>query len=101
MWTCERFGFVVGLLAAVVAATGCGAVGAEGADCFRFSDCAQGLTCAYGRCAVPPAPDPSDGGGGQADDGGVLGLESGATGDDGASIGFEAGPQGDDGATAE
>ena len=37
-------------------AAGCGA----GTDCMRYSDCDQGLTCAYGHCVLPPSQDPGD-----------------------------------------
>lgn len=101
MWICERLGFVVSVLAALAVGAGCAA---DGGDCFRYSDCAQGLTCAYGRCVVPPAPDPSDGESAALGDGGLSGFESGsdeASSDDGSSLGFEAGSLGDDGAAAE
>jgi hypothetical protein len=31
-------------------------------DCLRYSDCDPGLTCAYGRCVYPPAPDSGEAG---------------------------------------
>jgi hypothetical protein len=30
--------------------------------CLRFSDCAEGLTCAMGKCVVPPAQVGDEGG---------------------------------------
>lgn len=77
--------FVAGILAA------CG----EPDTCFRFSDCAPGLTCVDGRCVrpAPPAPiEPADASadaeGGTDADAGVIAIDSGDASDsatDGAS----------------
>ncbi len=79
----------------VGAAAGCGA----STDCMRYSDCDEGLTCAYGHCVFPPSQDPGDGASG--DD-----AESAETGDDSGSIATADGsawiPTGDDsGSTAD
>jgi hypothetical protein len=44
--------------------------GGSSSECFRYSDCASGLTCAAGKCVAPPPQAPSDDG--SADAGAVL-----------------------------
>jgi hypothetical protein len=46
-------------------------------NCLRYSDCDEGLTCAYGRCVVPMPP--SDGGGTEGATGLVAPAEGGGT----------------------
>lgn len=41
------------LTLAAVAVVACG----EAGECLRFSDCDQGLTCAFGHCVLPPPPE--------------------------------------------
>lgn len=54
MSTCDRMRLFA--LLAPLAALVLSACGAESGGCLRFSDCAEGLTCAYGRCVLPPPP---------------------------------------------
>ncbi|MEO8877196.1 MAG: hypothetical protein ABI461_16500 [Polyangiaceae bacterium] len=54
-------------------------------ECLRFSDCNEGLTCAFGKCVVPPAQS----GEGGADD------EGGSSEPDGAVVTFDSGTPSD------
>jgi len=85
VWICSRRGRVAAILGFFFASAGCGDPG----DCLRYSDCDQGLTCAYGHCVVPPMPDAADDGEVAGDDG-AASLESSvlaseASGDDGSA----------------
>lgn len=49
-------------------------------ECLRFSDCAEGLTCAFGKCVIPPAQTGDEGGtseAGSSSDGAVVTFDSG------------------------
>jgi hypothetical protein len=83
VWICSRSRRVAAILGFLVAGAGCGDPG----DCLRYTDCDQGLTCAYGHCVLPPMPDAADDGEVTGDDG-AASLESSvlaseASGDDG------------------
>jgi len=45
----SKLGSFVLAVVVVAALTGCGAP----STCLRYSDCAQGLTCAAGKCVIP------------------------------------------------
>jgi hypothetical protein len=48
--------------------------------CLRYSDCAEGLTCAMGKCVVPPAQTGDEGGideAGTGDDSSTPLIDSG------------------------
>lgn len=59
MSTCRRTALIGSCLVALGLALHCGPT----QDCLRYSDCADGLTCAAGRCVPPPAPEEGDGSG--------------------------------------
>ncbi len=61
--------------------------------CEQYSDCDPGLTCAYGRCVYPPAPDAGDGAAPQDD-------ASDTTPDDAASASDDASVDASDAANA-
>jgi hypothetical protein len=44
------------VLAAAVLVLALARCSASGTDCLRYSDCGPGLTCAAGKCVVPPPP---------------------------------------------
>ena len=50
--------FLAGIVFIATATTNC----LESGTCLRFSDCAEGLTCAMGKCVVPPAQTGDEGG---------------------------------------
>lgn len=71
----ERIVGVVACLGAPLLVWNCAVPG----QCLRYSDCNQGLTCAAGKCVVPPTADASD----EADaameaDAHVVAFDSGA-----------------------
>jgi hypothetical protein len=84
--TCERTRLSALLVVLVVAAvSACG--GADPVDCLRFSDCAEGLTCAYGHCVVPPSPASADA---------TAGDGAASTGDDASAPGASGNDSSDD-----
>ncbi len=52
MSTCRRTALIGSFVFGLGLALHCG----PSQDCLRFSDCADGLTCASGRCVPPPGP---------------------------------------------
>lgn len=93
MWIYRRSGLAAAVIGLLVAGVDCSAD-----DCFRYSDCAQGLTCAYGHCVVPAPPDAAEGGSVSTGDDGAASTESGTTSgeaarDGGSALGDDANPQ--------
>ncbi len=68
------------LVALALVAGGASSAGACGtADCLRFSDCSDGLTCADGHCVEPPPPETGDGASDTADTGAAAQADSTST----------------------
>ncbi len=54
MQTSEWRPIAASVFVLLVSAAACDAVSNDA--CLRFSDCADGLTCAAGQCVTPPSP---------------------------------------------
>ncbi|HEX7664930.1 MAG TPA: hypothetical protein VF407_10475 [Polyangiaceae bacterium] len=92
----------------ILAATGTNCL--SGDECLRYSDCSEGLTCAFGKCVVPPVQDDEGGvgeggstttdSGSTTNDSGITTNDSGSNGDasdDGGDASDDAGDAGDAG----
>jgi hypothetical protein len=84
--TFDRLNIAVFAALALSAFAGIDCGGASG-DCFRYSDCASGLTCSAGKCVVPPPQAPSDDG---SDDAGTLVTDDAETTESTPVLGDEA-----------
>ncbi|MEO8799410.1 MAG: hypothetical protein ABI551_16080 [Polyangiaceae bacterium] len=93
----------IGLLFAGFALAALGTNCLSGDECLRYSDCSEGLTCAFGKCVVPPAQDDEGGaaseGGSTTTDSGPSSTDSGSTTSDSGST-SDAGDASDDAADA-
>ncbi|MGA7122854.1 MAG: hypothetical protein WBY94_22325 [Polyangiaceae bacterium] len=81
MWISDRTRHALLAVLLVGAPSGCGA----GSDCFRYSDCDPGLTCAYGSCVLPPQQDGATGDDGES---AVFDFDSGTTVTEDSGTGF-------------
>lgn len=78
----------IGLFFAGFALAALGTNCLSGDECLRYSDCSEGLTCAFGKCVVPPVQDDEGGaseGGSTTFDSGGTALDSGVAATDAAS----------------
>ena len=72
----------------------------SGDECLRYSDCSDGLTCAFGKCVVP-APQTGDEGGTEEggstqQDSSAPPIDSGATPTDSGSSDLDSGDASED-----
>ncbi len=93
----------IGLLFAGFALAALGTNCLSGDECLRYSDCSEGLTCAFGKCVVPPAQDDEGGvseGGSATTDSGAPSTDSGSTTNDSGSTSDASNDAGDASADA-
>lgn len=71
MSTFDRLNIAIVTTLALTAIAGVDCGGAS-SDCFRYSDCAAGLTCAAGKCVAPQLSTPGNDGSAEQSDAGTA-----------------------------